>query len=78
MDLAPRMSGSTAGTLAGGGGGGSPMMRSMTQAPRTTGEVVVPLLVTLRIAAWVRRPPSGLPAGSETLRIAEPWSGGRP
>ena len=54
------------------------MMRSMIQAPRMTGEVVVPLLVTLRIAAWVSRPPSGLPAGSVTFRMAEPWSGGRP
>jgi hypothetical protein len=48
---APRMSGSTAGTLFGGGGGGWPKMRSIIQAPRTTGEVVVPFAVTFSTAA---------------------------
>ena len=76
MVFAPRMSGSTAGTLGGGGGGGWPMSRSMTQAPRTTGEVVVPFALTFKIAACVSRPPKGLPAGSATLRMAEPLSGG--
>ena len=37
------MSGSTAGTPEGGGSGGSPRIRFSTQAPRTTGEVFVPL-----------------------------------
>src|SRR5213595_3840155 len=60
MVVAPRVSGSTAGTLLGGGGGGLPSIRSMIQAPRTTGEVVVPLAVTLRTLACVKMPPRGL------------------
>ena len=37
MVVAPRMSGSTAGTFGGGRGAGWPMMRSSTQVPRKTG-----------------------------------------
>ena len=51
MVVAPRMSGSTAGTLAGGGGEGLPRMRDMIHAPRFTGDVVVPLAVTLSTLA---------------------------
>ena len=36
--------------------------RSITKAPRGTGDVVVPLAVTFRIAACVRKPPRGQPA----------------
>ncbi len=35
----------------------------MTNAPRGTGEVVVPLAVIFRIAAWVRKPPRGQSGG---------------
>ena len=38
-------------------GGGVPRMRSSTHAPRTTGEVVVPLAVTLSTLAIVSTPP---------------------
>ena len=72
MVVAPRVSGSTAGTLGGGGGGGWPRMRSMIHAPRSTGEVVVPLAVTLSTLACVIRPPRGLSAGSATRRSATP------
>ena len=78
MVVAPRVSGSTAGTLGGGGGGGWPRMRSMIHAPRRTGEVVVPLAVTLSTLACVSRPPRGLSAGSGTRRSATPSTGGRP
>ena len=47
------MSGSIAGTFGGGGGTGFPKMRSLTQTPRTTGDVVVPLAVTFNTAACV-------------------------
>jgi len=72
------MSGSTAGMLGGGGGGGLPINRSMTQAPRVTGEVVVPFAVTFRTAACVSRPPRTLPSGSGTRRTSTPFTGGRP
>ena len=55
--VAPRTSGSTAGTLDGGGSGGRPSSRSITNAPRGTGEVVVPLAVIFRIDACVIKPP---------------------
>ena len=71
------MSGSTAGTLSGGFGGGWPSSRVITQAPRITGDVFVPLAVTFWIAACVRRPPSGLPGGTGTLRTAWPESGSK-
>ena len=64
------MSGSTAGTLSGGFGGGWPSSRVITHAPRSTGDVFVPLAVTFWIAACVRSPPSGLPGGTGTLRTA--------
>ena len=38
----------------------------MTQLPRRTGEVTVPLAVTFRMAACVSRPPRGLSFGSGT------------
>ena len=72
MVVAPRVSGSTAGTLGGGGGGGSPRMRSMIHAPRITGEVVVPLAVTFSTVAWVSSPPRTLSAGSFTGRSSTP------
>ena len=67
MVTAPRMSGSTALTD-GGGGGVWPRIRSVIQWPRRTGEVVVPLAVTLSTLAWVITPPRRLSAGSVTLR----------
>ena len=57
MVVAPRVSGWMAGTSAGGCGGGVPRMRSSTQAPRSTGEVVVPLAVTFSTLAIVSTPP---------------------
>ena len=62
------MSGSTASTVGGGGGVSSPRIRSVIQWPRSTGEVVVPLAVTLRTLACVITPPRRLSAGSFTLR----------
>lgn len=50
----------------------------MIQTPRTTGEVVVPLAVTLSTLACVRKPPRTLSFGKETLRKAEPVTPGRP
>ena len=52
------------------------MSRTMIQAPRTTGEVVAPLVVTFKMAACVSKPPSGLFFGSVTFCIAEPLRGG--
>ncbi len=78
MVLAPRMSGSTAGTAAGGLGGGSPTMFFMIQAPRITGEVVVPLAVTFMIAPWVINPPWGLHSGNGALRSPDPSTDFRP
>ena len=66
------MSGSTASTDGGGGGVSSPRMRSVIQCPRSTGEVVVPLAVTLRTLACVISPPRTLSAGSFTLRKLTP------
>ena len=66
------MSGSTASTVGGGGGVSSPRIRSVIQWPRSTGEVVVPLAVTLRTLACVISPPRRLSAGSFTLRKATP------
>ena len=66
------MSGSTAATFFGGGGAGRPRILSKTQAPRTTGEVVVPLAVTFNTLACVNTPPRWLPAGSGVLRICSP------
>ena len=39
MVVAPRISGSMAGTSGGGGAGGLPIIRSSTHLPRSTGEV---------------------------------------
>ena len=77
MVVAPRMSGSTAGTLFGGGGGGWPSSFSMIQTPRSTGEVVVPFAVCFISAAWVMSPPYGLPFGKATRCMAEPLTRGR-
>ena len=63
MVTAPRMSGSTAGTDAGGSGISTPRMRWTIQLPRSTGEVVVPLAVTLSTLACVMKPPRGLSGG---------------
>lgn len=41
----------------------------MIQTPRRTGEVVVPLAVTLRTLAWVRRPPRTESLGRATRRM---------
>jgi hypothetical protein len=49
MVLAPRVSGSTPGMPGGGGGGGWPRSRFIIQPPRSTGELTVPLAVTLRM-----------------------------
>src|SRR5262245_1028130 len=65
--VAPRMSGSRAGTLAGGLGGGVPRIRSSTQAPRVIGDVVVPFAVTFITLAIVITPPRWLSGGSATL-----------
>src|SRR5688572_13022082 len=48
---------SSSGTLGGGGGGGVPRICSRTQRPRLTGDVRVGFDVTVRIDAWVSRPP---------------------
>ena len=53
MVVAPRMSGSTAGTLAAAAAAALPRMRSMIHAPRSTGEVVVPFAVTFSTLACV-------------------------
>ena len=44
----------------------------MIQCPRSTGEVVVPLAVTLSTLACVISPPRTLSAGSFTLRKLTP------
>ncbi len=49
-----------------------------THAPRKTGEVVVPLAVTFRMLACVRRPPRGLSGGSGTLRNSSPLTASMP
>ena len=64
MVFAPRTSGSMAGMLGGGGSGCRPSKRASTNAPRGTGEVVVPLAVTLRIAACVRNAAAAFPFGN--------------
>ena len=50
----------------------------MIHFPRSTGEVVVPLAVILSTLAWVMRPPRGLSAGSDTRRMATPFTPGMP
>ena len=45
------------GTFGGGGLGGRPTMFRSTHAPRTTGEVLVPLAVTFSTLACVSTPP---------------------
>ena len=74
----PRTGGGGGGGRPGGGGGGSPSSRVITQAPRFTGEVEVPLAVTFKMAPCVRRPPRGEPAGRGTGRTPEPLTGGSP
>ena len=49
-----------------------PAICFITHAPRFTGEVVVPLAVTLKTLACVRNPPRWLSGGNGTLRNAEP------
>ena len=78
MVTAPRTSGSTAGMFGGGGAGGRPSSRSITNAPRGTGDVVVPLAVTLRTAAWVRNGPRGVSGGSGTRRTCDPLTPATP
>ena len=53
-------------------------MRSTIHLPRRTGEVVVPLAVTLRTLACVMKPPRGLSPGSCTRRMAIPFTPGMP
>ena len=72
------MSGSIAGTSSGGGGGGVPRMRSRTHAPRSTGEVVVPLAVTFSTLAIVNTPPRWLPGGSVIFWNSQPSTPGMP
>ena len=76
--MAPRISGSIAGTLAGGGGGGLPKSRVVIQAPRLTGEVVVPFAVTFNVLACVRKPPRTESFGKFTGRTATPSTFGMP
>ena len=78
MVVAPRVSGVIASTPDGGGGMCRPMMRSITQAPRTTGEVVVPLAVTRSTLACVIRPPRGESFGSATFLNLMPSNGSSP
>jgi len=66
--VAPRVSGSSAGTLGGGGCGGFPNSRVIIQTPRLTGEVVVPFAVTFKTLAWVSNPPRLLAGGNFTGR----------
>jgi len=53
-------------------------MRSITHAPRRTGDVVVPFAVTLSTPAIVISPPRGEPAGNATRRSADPSTGASP
>ena len=53
-------------------------MRSTIHLPRSTGEVVVPLAVTLSTLACVMIPPRGLSGGSATRRMATPATPGTP
>ena len=76
--MVPRISGSAAGISAGGGGGGVPSKCSMTHAPRTIGDVAVPLEVTFIRAPVVSNPPYGLSGGNLSLRNAEPCCSGSP
>src|SRR5262249_41364985 len=76
--VAPRMSGSTAGTPDGGGGGGVPRRRASTQGPGVTGEVLVPLAVTFSTLAMVITPPRWLSGGNFTFRKAGPSTPGTP
>ena len=46
----------------GGAGGTCPRIRSITQTPRTTGDVLVPLADTFNTLAWLRNPPRTLEA----------------
>ena len=55
-----------------------PSRRAITNAPRGTGEVVVPLAVIFKMAACVRKPPRGEPGGSFTRRISGPLTPGMP
>ncbi len=75
--VAPRVSGSTAGTPGGGGGSGLPMIRSMIQAPRRTGDVADPLAVTLSTLASVSYTPRGESSGRVLRQSAEPPTAGR-
>ena len=49
----------------------------MIQAPRRTGDVVVPLAVTFNTLAWVIKPPRTLSLGNDTRRKLTPSTGGR-
>ena len=76
--VAPRVSGSMDPTPGGGLDGGVPSRRLRTKLPRGTGEVFVPLAVTLSTLAWVRMPPRGLPSGSRTFWNSSPSMSGIP
>ena len=65
-----------AGTSGGGGSGGLPTIFRMTQAPRFTGEVTVPLAVTFSTRPASETPPRWLSGGSGTRRIADPSTPG--
>ena len=69
------MSGVIASIPDGGGGTWIPIILSIIQAPRITGEVVVPLAVTLKTLACVISPPRGESFGSSTLRNLVPSNG---
>ena len=76
--VAPRVSGSIAFTLPGGGGMVAPSNRSMKNTPRGTGDVVVPLAVTLSTLACVMSPPRSECGGSDTRRSSQPSTPGMP
>ena len=78
MDLSSLRAFPHAGRLPGVDGGGVPRMRSSTQAPRVTGDVLVPLAVTFSTPAIVSAPPRWLPGGSGTRRNSHPLTPGMP
>ena len=55
-----------------------PRIRSITHTPRITGEVLVPLAVTLSTLPCDKNPPRGESTGKFTLRIPTPRIPGTP